>query len=593
MRILSYCLLLILLSATSLTLPAQTDHFSDSLKKNLTTARDDRERVQALLSLALFYNILDSVQSEKYVRQAIEVAELSRDRKLMITAYLKNGARYLNNASLSGMVDHALDNFRLAEKIARENGMDNELIESYTMLARGFGEQGDNDRALEYSNLAVAAVGGKVDDSVKVVAYISLGDTYQLRNEKLLAFRNYLEAANIAEQSGNTTSIRDADEKLGEFYRNIGDYEKAIDYRMRAIQVTRAADDRFTLLNEYRMLGRIFEQKKDYDLALAMYTHTLALADSLKFEIYKINSYIDIFTMYFNGKQYKKGMDYLNLHPEVIAITQKGGLQYFVDEYYGSAYAGQGQFDSAYFYLHRAEQAVGQQGSPYVKYEIYNQFGDFYKQKGDNRQAVDYYQRVRQIGLAIKNLDILQKSALNLDTVYQRLGDYKSAHFYNSAYESYTDSLRNLSREADMLSLEVKNDNQRRERLAKEEETRIEHRHNVQYMGFTVGLIAVFVVLVMLGIFAVSPRTIRALGFFSFIFLFEFIILLADKQIHEVTQGEPWKVLLIKVFLAALLLPLHHWLEHKVIHYLTTRRKIVLPGRREAGAAGMAAEGGH
>jgi len=135
-----------------------------------------------------------------------------------------------------------------------------------------------------------------------------------------------------------------------------------------------------------------------------------------------------------------------------------------------------------------------------------------------------------------------------------------------------------LARESDVLKLEVDSDNRRRERLTKEEEERKQRGHNIQYMGFTAGIAALFIVLVMLGFFMVSPRTIRALGFFSFIFLFEFIILLADKQIHEWTHGEPWKILLIKIFLAAVLLPLHHWLEHKVIHYLSTRKKIVPAG---------------
>src|SRR3984885_16182359 len=92
-------------------------------------------------------------------------------------------------------------------------------------------------------------------------------------------------------------------------------------------------------------------------------------------------------------------------------------------------------------------------------------------------------------------------------------------------------------------------------------------------MGFTIGLVVLFLLLVMMGWLVVSPRTIRALGFFSFIFLFEFIILLADKQIHEWTHGEPWKVLLIKIGLAAILLPLHHWSEHKVIHFLSSRKR--------------------
>ena len=133
--------------------------------------------------------------------------------------------------------------------------------------------------------------------------------------------------------------------------------------------------------------------------------------------------------------------------------------------------------------------------------------------------------------------------------------------------------MRELSKATELLKLEVDNDTRRRDRLAKEEEQAREHRHNVQYMGFTVGLVALFIALVMMGWLAVPTSVIRGLGFLSFIFLFEFIILVTDKQIGELTHDEPWKVLLIKIVLAAGLLPLHHWSEHKVIHFLSSRKK--------------------
>src|SRR5204862_8324769 len=99
-------------------------------------------------------------------------------------------------------------------------------------------------------------------------------------------------------------------------------------------------------------------------------------------------------------------------------------------------------------------------------------------------------------------------------------------------------------------------------------------RHNIQYMGITAAIAGVFIVLVMFGIFSVSPSTIRILGFFAFIFLFEFIILLADNQIHHWTHGEPWKILAIKIGLISVLLPFHHFLEEKVIHYLTSKKML-------------------
>ena len=61
----------------------------------------------------------------------------------------------------------------------------------------------------------------------------------------------------------------------------------------------------------------------------------------------------------------------------------------------------------------------------------------------------------------------------------------------------------------------------------------------------------------------------------TFIFLFEFIILLLDRTIQAWTHEEPWKVLLIKIVLAAGLVPLHHWLEHRVIYCLSHRQKPV------------------
>jgi hypothetical protein len=61
--------------------------------------------------------------------------------------------------------------------------------------------------------------------------------------------------------------------------------------------------------------------------------------------------------------------------------------------------------------------------------------------------------------------------------------------------------------------------------------------------------------------------------------LFEFIILIADTKIHDITHGEPWKVLAIKIGLIAILLPLHHKVEEKVIHYLTTQELLRLKGK--------------
>jgi hypothetical protein len=43
--------------------------------------------------------------------------------------------------------------------------------------------------------------------------------------------------------------------------------------------------------------------------------------------------------------------------------------------------------------------------------------------------------------------------------------------------------------------------------------------------------------------------------------LFEFIILIIDRQLHELTHGEVVSLLLIKIAIAAILSAIHHFLE--------------------------------
>jgi hypothetical protein len=123
------------------------------------------------------------------------------------------------------------------------------------------------------------------------------------------------------------------------------------------------------------------------------------------------------------------------------------------------------------------------------------------------------------------------------------------------------------------MQIEVADEQLRQERLAKVQQEQKEKRHRIQYMAITIAIAASFVLLAMTGFFYVSQTVIRLVGFFSFLMFFEFLFLLFKKNIAFITQGEPWKDLAFMIALAAVLLPLHHMVEEKVIHYLTKRRE--------------------
>ena len=550
------------------------DRYVDSLKLGLTKAQTAEDKVHYLFELALA-SYMDPLLGDLYIGRAVETAELSRDRRLMGRTYLDVGRRYLNNPGLTDNLERAIGNFDRAAGIAKENSLELLQVQACYALSTAWNYRGDKQKALDYSNQAMSISGNSTNDSVKVAAYISMGEYYMSTSEKLLAFRNFLEGLQIAEKSDKEMLLNDVYDHLSRFYSSIHEYGKAIDYRMKMYEQDRKAWRPIEIVRDEYNLGDLFARNKQEDIALKMYEKAITFADSVHYDIMKVDPYFRIFNMYLNSHQYAKGYNYLMAHQSIVIFLQNIGFQFFLDQQYAVSLAERGKYDSAGYYFRKAEPDMERRANPEAHYYFYTSVGDYNVQKKDYPTAIAYYLKAYAVVERVKDLEALEERAQVLDSVYSLAGDYKAAHLYNIRYHSVKDSLRDMSRDADLLKLEVENDNQRRERLAREEEEKMEHRHNLQYLGFTIGLVVLFILLVMLGWFAVPAGFIRALGFLSFIFLFEFIILLADKSIQHWTHEEPWKVLMIKIALAAVLVPLHHWLEHKVIHYLSHRKRMI------------------
>ncbi len=546
--------------------------FRDSLKLRLAGAHTPKDRVDLLLSLSLA-TAFDPAQARTYGDEAISEAELSRDRWLIANAYLESGKRYLNNSGLSDNLDQALKYTERAEQVARENGLESLLVDSYCQLSGIWVDKGNNAKSLTYSNEAMAAASNMDNDTAKVRAYLALGDTYLNMNEMLLSLQNFLAAMNVAETDGKDGLLRDVYKYMQRFYASIHEYSKAVDYGVKAFQLDSRLGNGMNMLMDQLWIGDMYVRSKQIEIAIGFYERNFRLADSLHMPFMKFNTYFRIFNMYTLNGEYAKGMNYIGGHPEILSFLDSIGAQFFVNEIYGMAMTERRNYDSALYYFRKGEPEIAQKGNPEMQYNFYTFFGNYYQATKAYPAAIVYYKKALDRAAAIQGLEYEEAVGDTLKGLYEKTGDYKNALFYDAFSNVMRDSIRNQTRTTDLLKLEVDNDNRRRDRLAREEEQRVEHRHNLQYMGLTVGLVVLFIGLVMLGRLAVPLSLIRALGFMSFIFLFEFIILLADKPIQAWTAEEPWKVLMIKIVLGAGLVPLHHWLEHKVIHYLSGRRK--------------------
>ncbi len=554
----------------------------DSFKTQLAKATTNEQKVDILGLLSRTLMNVSLPEAEKYGKQMIEVAEMSRDRKLMVKALLTNGERYSYLAGRKDNIDKAISFYNQGLELARKNKLDEQMISAYLYLSEVSRYIPDPTRALNYCNQAYSYIGIIKNDSLATRVYLEYGNVYLSRNEKILALKNYMNAIRMAEDQKNNNLIRAGYTKLSAFYAAIEDHDKAIDYQVKAyekLDVIKNGQTPYSKVQDLTRIGDLYAAKKNYDMAMTYYERSLKLADSLKFEPIKAIAYRSIVSNYLASNQPQKALNYFNDHPQLKTFLEAVNFGHFVDQSYGYIYYELGNYDSAKYYYNKVAPFFESGASSGNQFGYYYQLGLIHKKTKEYDKSLEYFLKAKQMADAMGQLQSMSLIAVELDSLYQARGEYKEALYYASMKNQYKDSLETLGKEKDLLQIEVADEQQRQERIGKEQEEKKRKRHNIQYMLITIGIAGLFILMVMMGMFRVSVTTIKMVGFFTFLMFFEFIFLIFKKNIHGFTQGEPWKDLAFMILLAAILLPLHHWLEHKVIHYLTTHNRLTASGK--------------
>lgn len=553
----------------------------DSFKAQILRAVTLHQKFELTGQLSKVLMNVNPAEADAYGQQLTEMAEESRDRSLMVRARLINGERSSYLSGRTENIEKAIRYYNEGLELARANKLDSLVVSAFLLLSEVHRYIPDAEKALTFCNQAYSYTGIIDNDSLTARVHLEYGLVYMAKNEKLLALRNIMSALRMAENLDKPSLLRSAYSRLSAFYADIEEYDKAIDYQVKAQQTLDrifTGQGPYTRVQDLNRIGDLYGLKKNYEMANVFYERSLALADSLKFDPLKSLSYRSIVNNYLNSDQPRKALDYFVKNSKLTDYLKTIGFAHFTDQSLGYIYLKLGQYDSSKYYYNKIASVFENEVNMGNKYGYTYQLGLLHMKTGEVDKSIGYFLQAKEIADKTGNLEIMRVSAQMLDTIYQVKGDYKQSVFYSKLNTTYKDSLDKLGEEKDLLQVEAADEQQRQERVAREKEEKKRKRHSIQYLGITIGIAFLFITLVMMGMFKVSVNTIKAIGFFVFLMFFEFIFLIFKKNIYSITKGEPWKDLLFMIALAALLLPLHHWMEHRVIKFLTSHNRLTAAG---------------
>jgi len=261
----------------------------DSLKKLLTVAPPDTQRVNILNRVGYEYTYIGSYkQAINYFNEANELAGELNFEKGLASSYNGKGVVCRNEGNMRG----ALRNYFIALNLAGK--MDNiGMTGSFSAnIARVYTGLGDYSKALLFFNRAVWCHRTTGDKSKTANSYRGMGKIYLIQKDQKARYF-FTEALKLYREADIPDGIAGALNDLGKFYADYNNITRALDYYNQSLKVSETATYTTEKANSYNSIGKLYLLKQEFNLAEGSFMKAL--------EFYMgMNNYEEVSEVYFN-----------------------------------------------------------------------------------------------------------------------------------------------------------------------------------------------------------------------------------------------------------------------------------------------------
>ncbi len=429
-------------------------------------------------------------------------------------------------------------------------------------------------------------------------------------------------AALLAKEKRDTTRV----DLLRQMARDMGIYDpdSALTLAYKALSLARSIN---YLEGESRSLGVLantFIKIGNYPRALELNIQKLQLEEKRKNPRNLGSVLMNIGVVYVLQEEYRQALEYYSKSDSVITANNVEDLRYFSALNLGDVYNRLDRSDSAHHYFTRSLELARREDDGDLIGTSMTGLGHSYLKLGNYPLSLENYRNGIAYLKAANDDEILCEATLGLANLYEHMRLYDSASYYARfslfiakqdgflskeleaaefltehykkeqiidsafAYVSYVRGLNDsVNSKSKIRESQVISSNEQFRQLELAEEKRIaraERFKQLQMLLIAIFIPGFFLLTLLLSRVRLHVKLIRLLGVLSLLFLFEYLTLLLHPTVEKLTHHTPIYEILIFVMLAAILIPLHHRLEHWLIQKLIHHRHQVEEKRKKIAA---------
>lgn len=495
-------------------------------------------------------NILDTIKIQSFIdstkhykRKNTALAYQYVD-SILAQSNRKNNKWYGQGMYWKGVLFEIERNFDSAFYYLNKAAIIQNQIQNYPLLAKVQFEfaschwiKSEYDSAIAWIQRAEQSFIKSKDTLFIAHSNVNLGILNYYQGRYDVAVRHYLKSLRGYESLGRESDAADVIMNIGEIYRHQEKFDEAIQHIEKALSTVLRTKDSTSIANCYNNLGLNYEGKKEYRKALKYHFKSLVYRSELKREESIAQSYNNIGNAYDLLQQTDSALFYYSKSLTMRKRqNDKEGIASTISNI-GILYNNQHMYDSALSYLKEGESLAIEINMPYIIKGVYYEMSRAHEQKGQFKNALTYYKKYQTV-----------KDSMFNESKSKEIGKLEARYQFEKQQEA----------------LERK---ERQKRLAAEMQK--SRRDSLQYSAIFLFVLILFVSIFIFGRINLSERIVEGLVFFTFLLFFEFLLVLLDPTIEEISEGAPAIKLACNALLAAIIFPLHSFFESQFKYRLT------------------------
>lgn len=325
---------------------ARSDAKTDSLHALLATNPADTTKVDVFISLHQQLSELDTAKSFEYLQKAIELSQVTGDKKRVAKAFLKLALYYDYRGDLL-KAKEALDkleqqlpffhdiNIEAAFYMERgiifyyQGNYDKavrdiyEALENYErlgdsatvascniLIGEAYRKLENPDRALFYFNKALNIYKNTGDEKGMAMALGNMGIVYKSKNDYAKALEYYQQSLQINQKYGFREEARIDLSNIASLYTDMGEYEKALQYHTQSLELAQLSGSQYGIVNSKYNLAILKSKTGDYKSSLAGFNEVLEAAGRLGYKDMIMDTYLALSNLYEETGNYRLALGY-------------------------------------------------------------------------------------------------------------------------------------------------------------------------------------------------------------------------------------------------------------------------------------------